>query len=399
MPGFEIFGDEEKNEVKDVLDTGVLFRYGFDAKRNGNWKAKQFESEFSKFTSANHTLLLSSGTTALTTVIAASGIGYGDEVIVPPFTFVATIESILSVGAVPIFAEIDDTLCIDPNNIEKLITNRTKAIIVVHMCGAMARIDSIIKITDKYNLLLIEDACQATGAFYNGKSVGTFGIAGCFSFDSVKTITCGEGGGIITNDKQLYQKCDAYHDHGHDHIGNDRGAENHNLIGMNFRISELNAAVGLAQLRKINKILEIQKNNANQIKTLLAKYTDIKLRTILSDESDTATFINFLLPNEKIARIVAKDLNTNGADDTFYWYDNNWHYIKHWDHIKNLNYPMDIAQKHLNNLPDYNNLKLTQSDDIISRTISMQVKLSWSQADIDKRIATIDQVLQSHNLK
>ncbi len=399
MPGFEIFGDEEKNEVKDVLDTGVLFRYGFDAKRNGNWKAKQFESEFSKFTSANHTLLLSSGTTALTTVIAASGIGYGDEVIVPPFTFVATIESILSVGAVPIFAEIDDTLCIDPNNIEKLITNRTKAIIVVHMCGAMARIDSIIKITDKYNLLLIEDACQATGAFYNGRSVGTFGIAGCFSFDSVKTITCGEGGGIITNDKQLYQKCDAYHDHGHDHIGNDRGAENHNLIGMNFRISELNAAVGLAQLRKINKILEIQKNNANQIKTLLAKYTDIKLRTILSDESDTATFINFLLPNEKIARIVAKDLNTNGADGIFYWYDNNWHYIKHWDHIKNLNYPMDIAQKHLNNLPDYNNLKLTQSDDIISRTISMQVKLSWSQVDIDKRIATIDQVLQSHNLK
>ncbi|MBU0986363.1 MAG: aminotransferase class I/II-fold pyridoxal phosphate-dependent enzyme, partial [Proteobacteria bacterium] len=143
MPGFEIFGDEERKEVHDVLSTGVLFRYGFDQARKGHWKAKTFETMLAERIGANHCYLCSSGTAALSIALSACGIGAGDEVIVPPFTFIATIEAVLNSGAVPIFAEIDETLCLDPEAVETVITPRTKAVIPVHMCGSMARIDKI----------------------------------------------------------------------------------------------------------------------------------------------------------------------------------------------------------------------------------------------------------------
>lgn len=398
MPGFEIFGDEERKEVNDVLSTGVLFRYGFDAKRNGNWKVKTFEENFANYTGAKYCLLTSSGTTALATAMAAAGIGFGDEVIVPPFTFVATIEGVLNGGAVPIFSEIDETLCLSADLIEEKITDRTRAIVVVHMCGSMADIERIKEIADKYNLILLEDACQATGAFHNGKSVGTYGVAGCFSFDSVKTITCGEGGAIITNSKEIYQRADQYHDHGHDHIGNDRGKENHPIIGINFRNTELNAAVGVAQLKKLPKILEIQRKNGNIIKEFLSKYKDITLRKIISDDSDTCTFVNFLLPTEEITRKVALELNQNGADGCFYWYDNNWHYIRKWEHILNMKYPMKIGQTMLDYFPDYSKVKLPLSDSIMSRTISMQVKLSWTEEELNNRLMAMERVFKLNNI-
>lgn len=248
MPGFELFGDEERKQVQDVLDTGVLFRYGFDAARQGHWKARSFESELAERLGVAHCHLCSSGTAALSVALAACGVGAGDEVIVPPFTFVATFEAILTAGAVPIFAEIDETLGLDPRLLETHLTPRTKAVIVVHMCGAAARIDEIAAFCSHKGLILIEDTCQSVGASFQGKALGTFGRMGCFSFDPVKTITCGEGGAVVTDDAHLYALAHAYADHGHDHIGNDRGAENHPIIGFNYRISELNAAVGLAQL-------------------------------------------------------------------------------------------------------------------------------------------------------
>jgi 8-amino-3,8-dideoxy-alpha-D-manno-octulosonate transaminase len=180
MPGFEIFGDEERKEVQDVLDTGVLFRYGFDQARENHWKVKTFEEEFSERSGSAHCHLCSSGTAALSIALAACGIGAGDEVIIPPFTFVATFESVLSSGAVPVFSEIDETLCLDPKAIESVITPRTKAVIPVHMCGAMARIDEIKSLCDRKGLVLIEDACQSVGSTMNGKALGTFGRMGCF---------------------------------------------------------------------------------------------------------------------------------------------------------------------------------------------------------------------------
>ncbi|HOP47761.1 MAG TPA: DegT/DnrJ/EryC1/StrS family aminotransferase [Desulfobacteraceae bacterium] len=393
MPGFEIFGEEERKEVQDVLDTGVLFRYGFDQVRKGNWKAKTFEKELAERIGAGYCHLCSSGTTALYTALASCGIGAGDEVIVPPFTFVATVEAVLHTGAIPVFAEIDETLCLDPQGIETAITPRTKAVLPVHMCGAMARIKEIRDLCEKRGLVLIEDACQAIGATFEGKFLGTFGQMGCFSFDPVKTITCGEGGAIVTKSQELYKTADAYADHGHDHVGNDRGLEGHAIIGSNFRISELNAAVGLAQLRKLDFILTKQRKNKSIIKRALEKSPEITFRTIPDEGGDSATFLSFLLPDEKRAREVAGSLTNAGVDSCFYWYDNNWHYIKKWDHIRNLKSASKISVSLLKELPDYVNISLPQSDGIISRAISMQIKLSWTDEAIHERIEKMLSIL------
>jgi 8-amino-3,8-dideoxy-alpha-D-manno-octulosonate transaminase len=394
MPGFELFGNEERKEVQDVLNTGVLFRYGFDQARKDHWKAKTLEAELAERIGAEYCHLCSSGTAALSIALASCGVGAGDEVIVPPFTFIATIEAVLNAGAVPVFAEIDETLCLDPEAVSAAITPRTKAVLPVHMCGAIARIDEINNLCNKKGLVLIEDACQAFGATLDGKALGTFGQMGCFSFDPVKTITCGEGGAVVTNDKDLYQTADAYSDHGHDHIGNDRGLEGHPILGTNFRISELNAAVGLAQLRKLDLILEKQRTHKKAIKEALAQFSEITFRKILDEKGDSATFLSFFLPEESRARKIASALGQAGVDACFYWYDNNWHYIRQWEHLKELKSAAKLPLKLLEDCPDYEKVELPRSDSIMSRTISMQIKLSWTEEELMQRIEKIVDVVK-----
>ena len=188
----------------------------------------------------------------------------------PSFTFVASFEAVLSVGAVPVIVDIDKTLTLDPDAVRKAITPATKCIMPVHMCGSMADLDAIRAICREYKLLLLEDACQSIGASYHGKSLGSIGDAGAFSFDFVKTITCAEGGAVLTNNKTTYKNCDGYSDHGHDHLGSDRGADLHPFPGYNFRISELHAAVGLAQFRKLDKFLALQKKNHQYLQAALS---------------------------------------------------------------------------------------------------------------------------------
>jgi 8-amino-3,8-dideoxy-alpha-D-manno-octulosonate transaminase len=394
MPGFEIFGEEERKEVNDVLESGVLFRYGFDAARNGHWKARTFEQALARRAGVAHCHLCSSGTSALSVALAACGVGAGDEVIIPPFTFVATFEAVLSAGAVPVFAEIDETLCLDPDALQARITPRTKAVMVVHMCGSMARIDAIQALCRKENLILIEDACQSVGATFNGKALGTFGQMGCFSFDPVKTITCGEGGAVITDDTRLYDLAHAYADHGHDHIGNDRGAEDHPVMGYNFRISELNAAVGVAQLRKLDAILSTQRQYKTAIKDAMKRCDQIQFRELPDPDGDSATFLSFMLPDGESARSAARALGEAGVDGCFYWYDNNWHYLRKWHHLKQMTAAARLPAQLCDNAQDYGAVRVPQSDAIMSRTISMQIKLSWTPADVEERIAKIEQVLK-----
>ena len=394
MPGFEIFGDEERREVLDVLDTGVLMRYGFDQARQGHWKAKTFEKELAGKLGAKYCHLCSTGTAALSTALAACGIGAGDEVIVPPFTFVATIEAVLTAGAIPVFADIDETLCLDPKAVAGAITPRTRAVIPVHMCGAMARIDKIAQLCHDREIVLVEDACQAVGGSYQGRALGTFGKAGCFSFDPVKTVTCGEGGAIITDDEAVYRAADSFADHGHDHVGNDRGLEGHAIVGLNFRISELNAAVGVAQLRKLDFMLEKQRAAQARIVAMLANFPEVTLREIPDPSGDTATFLSFLMPDEGRARQTAKDLAAAGVDGCFYWYDNNWHYIRQWPHIRQMKSAARLPIHLQETIPDYEALDLRQSDAIMGRTISMQIKLSWSDAELEARIEKMAGVLK-----
>jgi 8-amino-3,8-dideoxy-alpha-D-manno-octulosonate transaminase len=339
-----------------------------------------------------HAHLVSSGTSALCTALTAMGVGAGDEVIVPTFTFVASVEAVVSLGAIPVFADVDETLCLSAASIEKAITPRTKAINVVQMCGAMADMDAILAVAKKHKLLVLEDACQAIGGSYKGKPLGSIGDAGCFSFDSVKTITCGEGGGIITNNETIYKNAHMYSDHGHDHIGNDRGAEGHPIMGLNYRISDMNAAMGVAQLRKLDDMIEVQRRNKALLKDALAQFSEVSFRRIPDPAGDQAGFLSFMLPTEARTIEINQKLKEAGVDGCFYWYVNNWHYIKNWPQIQNMTGAAKLPI-HLNaHIPDYTQLDTTASDAIMSRTISMLIKLSWTEADIQQRIEKLKQV-------
>lgn len=385
MPGFELFGDLERKEVNDVLESGVLMRYGFDGMRNGHWKAKALEQELQNTFNANHVQLVSSGTAAVSVALASAGVGAGDEVIMPTFTFVASFEAIMLLGAIPILVDIDDTLGLCPKAIENAITPKTKAIMVVQMCGSMANMDAISSIAHKHKLLVIEDACQAIGGSYKGKPLGSIGDLGCFSFDFVKTITCGEGGAVVTNNEAYYLNADHYSDHGHDHVGNDRGAESHPFLGYNFRISELHAAVGLAQVKRLPEFINIQKRHFNILKEALSVIPEVTFRTVPEGGEESCAFLNFFLPNLETTRKVIEAFKDNGVDACWNYYDNSWHYIRRWEHLKGLKSLYPISKEVQNGLSDLQTKTFTQSDHFIGRNISCLIKLSWTEEEVRER--------------
>ena len=395
MPGFELFGEKERAEAQLVLDSGVLMRYGFDPMRNGHWKAVEMEELLAKRMQVKHAQLLSSGTAALTVAMASCGVGAGDEVILPVFTFVASFEAVISLGAVPVLVDIDDTLTLDPDAVRKAITPKTKVIMPVHMCGSMADLGALKSICDDHNLILLEDACQAIGGSYNGQPLGSIGDLGCFSFDYVKTVTCGEGGALITNNEKYYRHADHYSDHGHDHIGADRGAEDHPFLGYNYRISELNAAVGVAQLRRLDDFLEIQKKNYNKLKSAIEDNPLVSFRRVPEGGVQNYSFLNFFLPDEALARKAIKALRENNVDGCFYWYDNNWHYHKKWNHLKNLTSLGALSPEVKQGISRWKNNSFKASDQWMSRTISCLVKLGWTEEELEQRCSSMNQALSN----
>ena len=385
MPGFELFGSAERKEVNDVLESGVLMRYGFDGMRNGHWKAKELEIELQSAFKTKHVQLVSSGTAAVSVALAAAGIGAGDEVIMPSFTFVASFEAIMMMGATPILVDIDDTLTLDPKAVENAITSKTKAIMVVHMCGSMGRMEALQAICDTHGLLLVEDACQAIGGAYKGKPLGSIGDIGCFSFDFVKTITCGEGGAVVTNNEDYYIKSDHYSDHGHDHQGSDRGAETHPFMGYNFRISELHAAVGLAQVRRLPDFLAIQKKNYTILREALSVISEVTFRTVPDGGEENYGFLSFFLPDLETSRIASKNLKDAGMDGCFHYFDNNWHYVRKWDHLKNVKSLFPVSAEVKAGLHYLQTKSFEQSDHFIGRNISCLIKLSWTEEEVQQR--------------
>jgi 8-amino-3,8-dideoxy-alpha-D-manno-octulosonate transaminase len=366
MPGFELWGDEERREVEEVLETGILMRYGFDGPRRGRWKARDLEAALCQRTGAAHALVVSSGTAALTTALAALGVGAGDEVVMPTFTFVASFEAVLSVGATPVLADVDDTLTLSPAAARAAVTPRTRVVMPVHMCGAMADLGALDALCREQGIALLEDACQATGGTWKGRALGSIGKAGCYSFDFVKTITCGEGGAVVTSDPEVARRCEQFADHGHDHLGADRGADMHPAIGYNFRISELHAAVGLAQIRKLDRFLEIQRRNKAALRSALAAVPGVTFRRIPDPEGDSASFLSFFLPDERRARAAARAMQGAGIP-AMYWYDNNWHYVRRWEHL-------ELASR-----------LFPVSDAVMCRAISTPIGLAWSDEQLAER--------------
>lgn len=397
MPGSEYFGKEEKKEVMDVLETGCLFRYNHEHMRQGMWKAREMEEEAMRFTGAKYAHVVSSGSTAVTTALAAAGIGYGDEVIVPPFTYLATIEAVIWMGAIPVFADIDETLCLSVEGIKKVLTPKTKGICLVHMCGAAADMDGIMELVNEHNLVLVEDAGQALGAFHKGKSVGLFGVSGAFSFDFFKITTAGEGGLCITNDEARYNIMHQVSDHGHSHIGDNRGMETHPIFGNNFRISELHAAIGKAQLQKVDKIRADKKANKAVLKARLAEVDGITFRHMHDPEGDSGTFLNFFLPTQELAQKAMDQFAADGIGGFNYWYTNMYHFINQWDHIKNKKSAFKVPMHELDGPQDYNKLDIPNAQNVVGRLISLGIRGTWTEAELqefgDQMVASLRKVL------
>ena len=390
MPGTELFGAEERKEVNDVMETGILFRYKHDALRNNHWKAVEFENEVKKITGAKYAHAMSSGSTAIATALAASGIGTGDEVIVPPFTFIATIEAVLFVGALPVFAEIDETLCLSAEGIKKALSPKTKGVCLVHMCGGMADMDAIMKVVNENKLILVEDAGQAFASSYKGTYTGLFGKAGSYSFDFFKIATAGEGGVLVTNDEETYKKADVYSDHGHDHIGAIRGMENHPYLGFNYRIGELNAAVGVAQTRKVPKIREINRKYKQMLTQELSKTPGIGFAKLADPSGDSATFLNLLLPDTETTQRTIDEMKAAGVAGFDYWYKNMYHFINQWDHIKEMRTVSKLPVQVLGAPQDYKNMQLPKSQEVIGRLISFGIRCTWTEdqvKDLAKKIS------------
>lgn len=399
MAGAELIGKEEMKEVKEVLETGVLMRYGFDQQRKGVFKVKEFEQAFAQYCGAKFALGVTSGSAALKVALKAMDIGPGDEVIVPAFTFLATYEAVMEVGAVPVMGDIDDTLNLDPQEIERKKTPYTKAVIPVHMCGSAARIDKIVKIAKKNKILVLEDNAQGCGASFKGRKLGTFGDMGIFSFDYYKTITTGEGGMVLTNSKKLYDRSDWYHDHGHDHkAGPNRAADGRTILGFNYRMNELQGALGLAQLRKLDAaVIPGQKKNKAAIKAALAVVPGIKFRALPDPEGDSATFLAFNLPDADTAKAFQKAMSDKGVD-SIYYKNNSWHYVPNWEHFlakstaSSKQYP--FADPGYKGKVDYSRANIPQAEDLLGRTLVMPIAVKMPGQRIKQIEAAIKEAIK-----
>ncbi len=390
MPGFELFGEEEKKQIQDVLDTGVLFRYEFAEQRNGVYKVKEFEQQFARYCKAHHAQAVTSGSTALKVALTALGVGPGDEVITQGFTFVATWEAIFEVGATPVFTEVDDTLNMDPKDLEKKITEKTACIIPVHMLGAQADVATITAIADKHGIPVLEDTAQAAGGHIQGKYLGTFGRCGTFSFDSVKTMTTGEGGMIITDDENLWRTMSEYHDHGHDHIPNPgaRGGEGRRFIGFNYRMMELQGAIGIAQLGKLDQMIAAQKQTKATLRDAASTIPGVTFRRLLDATGDTATFFCFTMKDAEHCQRVNEVLKKEGCG-AINFAENTWHFYPKWEHlldgktVTTSGWPFQGPDGRRRVI--YDPKALPQSAEIIGRTLVYPVPIKMSEQRLQEQ--------------
>ena len=342
MPGYELVGDEELESIKKIFKegNGVLFRQGFENLRGASWCVKNFEAEFAKEFGSQDALAVSSGTAALRVALAALGVGRGDEVITQAFTFVATVEAIVESGAVPIITEIDNSLNMSPVSLQAKITKKTKAVIVVHMLGTPANMDEIVEVCKTNNIILIEDTAWGCGGSYKGKLLGTIGDIGCFSFDFAKAITTGEGGMVISGNREIMAKARAFHDHGHENNPSlPRWEDSRSSGGFNFRMSELQGAVGIAQLSKLSEIIRSQRKNAQVILDVFKVFeTSLRVLPRHSPNGSLETFdavvlrcLNKTLPQEIRSALLKVGLSTKILPEA-----TTWHFAGDWSHIESI---------------------------------------------------------------
>lgn len=335
-PGGMEIGEEEKQQVLEVLDRKYLFRY-YGPEQYPS-KVCELETQFAAKVGAKYALAVNSCTSALITALVACGVGPGDEVIVSGYTFFASCAAIVAAKAIPVIAEVDETLTIDVDDIERKITPATKAILPVHMRGVPCDMDRIMALARKHNLKVIEDVAQAMGGTYKGKSLGTFGDCGCYSFQYHKIITAGEGGMVVTNDERLYDRCMGYHDTAAcwrpDRFAGQR-YEGELFCGVNYRMSELTGAVMLAQLGKLDALVGGMRRNQQRIIEQIQDIPGIRLRPLNDPDGDVGVCLMFYLDDAQKVQPFTEALQAEGvpAAGVFNSGIPDWHIYAHWKHV------------------------------------------------------------------
>lgn len=307
-PGAMEISEEEKQAVCEVLGEKVLFRY--HQQKGRKQRVAEFEERFATHMGSGHALAVNSGTSALISALVGAGIGPGDEVIIPAYTFVATPAAVLAAKAIPVIAEVDDSLTLDPADFERKITEHTRAVIPVHMRGAPSDMDRVMEIANRHSLRVIEDSAQAVGASYHGKRLGAIGDAGCFSLQMSKVITSGEGGVMITDDQGLYERGRMYHDAAVRFWDQDTGMPA--FPGVNFRMSEVTGALVLVQLSRLEGLLARMRANKTRIKSRIEPREGLEFRTIHDAKGDAAVCLIFYLPEVDMAKRFAEALRAEG---------------------------------------------------------------------------------------
>lgn len=375
MPGFEILGKEEQEAINELFEINgcVLFAHGFDNIRKGVFRVREFEKTFAEKMNISFAQAVSSGSSALKVALKALGVKRGDEIIAPAFTFVATVEAILDIGAVPVLAEINDTLNLCPKSFENSITKKTKGVIPVHMMGAPAEMDKITTIAKENNLWVLEDNAQTCGGTHNGKLLGTIGDIGTFSFDTAKTMTTGEGGMVLTNQKSLFLLARAYHDHGHEYSTTiPRGEEKALLTGFNYRMTELQATIGLIQLSKLDYILKKQRANKKLLKEILSDFSH-PFRRLSDEKGEIGDSLIFFMETPEIASRFANEMKKLGYGTKNLPDAVRWHFCKHWHHMfKEYNFYNDFKNR------------WQKSADLIERAVAIPIMVKMSKNKIQE---------------
>ena len=385
MPGFELVGKEERDAVNEVFDRGgVLYRYGWDDRRQSIYRVDDFERAFADKFGAKYALGVCSGTAALKVALEALDIKPGDEVITQSHTFIATVEAIEEMRAKPVITEINKTLNMDPEDLRHKITGKTRAIIPVHMSGVAAQMKEILDIAREHGIPVLEDNAQSCGGGYNGKKLGAMGDVGIFSFDFGKVLTTGEGGMIVTTNESIFKKAREYSDHGHELNPNfPRGEDTRSRSGFNYKMMELQGAIGLAQLGKLDYIIERQRENKTKIKEGIKHNPEIEFRQLPNSEGEIGDTLTFFLENrEKAKRFTKlwteKGFATKNLPDAI-----NWHFAGTWEHI-------------FSQYDEYKGKDLTmvwkQSEEILRSAIAIPIFVNMDQSQIGKIIDAISEI-------
>lgn len=382
-----IIGEEEVQAVRRVIQSGQLFRY-----RGGEGgESDKFEAEWSQKIGVQHALAVTSGTAALICGLVGMGVGPGDQVIVPGYTFMATALAPLAVGAMPVIAEVDESLTIDLADVERKITPRTKVIIPVHMVGLPCNMDAVMDIAERHNLKVLEDACQADGGMYGGRRLGSIGHAGAFSFNHYKIITCGEGGAMVTNDQTIYERALIFHDGGSVFRDRPEALAVPFFAGMNFRINEILSAILRVQLSRLDGMLEAMLAEKRTLMQALAGAGDFTFNPIHDVEGDCGTTLALLFDAPDKVRTFLARLGERGVSASTP-IDSGRHVYTNWEPIleqRGAHHPGLDAYRLANEPVTYDKAMCPGTLSVLERTVFLYTRPDRPAEALDAQIEKI----------